>query len=502
MAQGGKAQKRQLSVAVVTSTIARPVLKQTIESVANQTRKATHYVFVHGEQYWDDAKKILEGTEAIGVYLPNNNGGDGYGMAPVYALAPYVVKEDILLYLDDDNFFEPEHVQELVDLIESNDLDWAYSLRRIVDDLGNLLFEDDCESLGYFPNASNLHITDNSCYAVKTTVARMFSAAWHVPVISDRNFLKALLDNKRPGGCTGNATSNYRLSKDGSGSMSIEAFINNNKVMQERYNGNFPWRAASVMRDNTVNSDKRKAHLFVATPMYGGMCTGYFTNSMISMAAVMRHHNVDMSFSSMFNESLIQRGRNALADQFLQRPECTHLLFIDADIKFDPNDIPAMIDADVDIICGIYPKKEINWHSVEKAAKNGVPVNEWTRHTGSLVVNLVDYAGTVTVPRDQPVEIWNGGTGFMLIKREVFEGLKDKVGSYVNDVAVINGNISARITEYFACSIEPGTERLLSEDYHFCKVARDNGYKIYAAPWVTLGHFGTYLFEGTLIPAP
>ena len=70
------------------------------------------------------------------------------------------------------------------------------------------------------------------------------------------------------------------------------------------------------------------------------------------------------------------------------------------------------------------------------------------------------------------------------------------------DVTIINGNITEKIVEYFACSIEPETQRLLSEDYHFCRVARLNGYKIYAAPWVTLGHFGTYLFEGGLVPAP
>ena len=203
----------------------------------------------------------------------------------------------------------------------------------------------------------------------------------------------------------------------------------------------------------------------------------------------------------MFNESLIQRGRNALVHQFL-KTQCTHLMFIDADIKFDPNHIPPMVDANVDILCGIYPKKEIDWNSVKKASDEGVEAKELAKRTGSLVVNLVDYAGAVTVPVDKPVEIWAGGTGFMLIKREVLEGLADKVESYNNDVTIINGNITEKIVEYFACSIEPETQRLLSEDYHFCRVARLNGYKIYAAPWVTLGHFGTYLFEGGLVPAP
>lgn len=250
-------------------------------------------------------------------------------------------------------------------------------------------------------------------------------------------------------------------------------------------------------------SPAQKAHLFVATPMYGGMCTGYFTNSLIAMASVLPSNGISMSFSCMFNESLIQRGRNALADQFLKNEACTHLMFIDADIKFNAHDIIKMVEADKEIICGIYPKKEINWPSVERASKDGVPSNELTKHTGSLVVNLVGYAGEVTVARNEPVEIWNGGTGFMLIKREVLEGLVDKVDSYTNDVNVIHSTFSpSKITEFFACSIEPETNRLLSEDYHFCRVARNNGYKIWAAPWVELGHFGTYLFEGTLIPAP
>jgi hypothetical protein len=162
-----------------------------------------------------------------------------------------------------------------------------------------------------------------------------------------------------------------------------------------------------------------------------------------------------------------------------------------------------MIAADKDILCGIYPKKEINWPMVERAVKSGVPANQLANHTGSLVVNLVGYAGSVTVPRDKPVEIWNGGTGFMLIKRKVFDKLKKVLPSYNNDVTIVGAkNNVQRITEYFACSIEAGTERLLSEDYYFCMKARENGIKVHAAPWVQLGHFGTYLFEGTLLPAP
>jgi hypothetical protein len=237
--------------------------------------------------------------------------------------------------------------------------------------------------------------------------------------------------------------------------------------------------------------------------MYGGMTTGYYCQSLVNMTAVMRANDIDMSFSCMFNESLIQRGRNALAHGFLNKKDATHLMFIDADIRWNPADIVPMIEADKDIICGIYPKKEINWQGVERAVHEGTDWKELPKRTGSLVVNLVGYEGAVTVPIDKPVEIWAGGTGFMLIKREVFDDLKDKVSSYKNDVTILAGDLGQEpILEYFACSIEPETERLLSEDYHFCRVARLNGHKIYAAPWVRLGHFGTYLFEGGLLPAP
>jgi len=245
--------------------------------------------------------------------------------------------------------------------------------------------------------------------------------------------------------------------------------------------------------------EAEKPHIFVATPMYGGMCAGFYTQSIISLIKVCRSADIDVSFSFMFNESLITRARNGLTKKFLQSP-ATHLMFIDADIKFNPEQIIPMVYAKKEIICGIYPKKEINWSSVKQAIDQGIPTENLSNFTGSFVVNLVGYEGEVTVPINQPCEIWNGGTGFMLIERKVFEDLADKVPSYTNDVYDINKQlVEEEIKEYFTTSIEPGTNRLLSEDYHFCKLARDNFIKVWAAPWVQLGHLGSYLFDGHLI---
>ena len=246
----------------------------------------------------------------------------------------------------------------------------------------------------------------------------------------------------------------------------------------------------------------KKPKIFVATPMYGGQCFGFYTQSILQLQALMQQEGIDSAFSFMFNESLITRARNALADAFI-KSNSTHLLFIDSDIGFNPHDVVKMIKADVDMIGGIYPKKEINWDSVKRAMDQGVPNESIQYYTGSFVVNLVGYAGEVTVPFHEPCEIYNAGTGFLLIKREVFDKLSEHVPTYKNDVKDLGNTLqnTQEIKEFFATSIEPETGRLLSEDYHFCYIWRKIGGKVYAAPWAQLTHNGFYSFQGRLTPS-
>lgn len=243
-----------------------------------------------------------------------------------------------------------------------------------------------------------------------------------------------------------------------------------------------------------------KVKVLIATPMYGGFCTGFYLQCMLQTQGVFSSNGIESMMSFMFNESLITRARNSLAHNFM-KTDATHLLFIDADIVWNANDLIPMIMADKDVICGIYPKKEINWKGVTDAVKADVPLDQLKNHTGAWVINLVDYQGEVTVPAGDPLEIWAGGTGMMLIKREVFTKLAETVPTYNNDVVDLSGNtkVGDKIHEFFATSIEPGTDRLLSEDYHFCRLWRLAGGKIYAAPWMNLGHMGSYLFEGQLV---
>ena len=247
-------------------------------------------------------------------------------------------------------------------------------------------------------------------------------------------------------------------------------------------------------------TDKKQIQLFIATPMYGGLCNGSYTVGLLTAVGIFANNGIAMQYAHMMNESLITRARNALAKDFLAS-ESTHLMFIDADIGFNPQDIVRMVNADKEIICGIYPKKEINWLEVTKAVNAGVPPQELHKHTGAFVVNLVGGATSAEGDMYTPLEIANGGTGFMLIKREVFEVLIGRVPTYTNDMfaAIDDQTKKEEINEFFTTSIDKESgNRLLSEDYHFCKIAREAGFKVWAAPWAQLTHTGTYIFSGAL----
>jgi hypothetical protein len=241
---------------------------------------------------------------------------------------------------------------------------------------------------------------------------------------------------------------------------------------------------------------KLKTNIFIATPMFGGMCYGTYADSLANSIYVFMNAKIPLTYSFRHNEALITKGRDDLASEFMQT-DCSHLMFIDADIGFDAKDILSMVDADKDVICGLYPRKGIDWDQVAQAARDDVPTQELPKHSGSFPINALN-GKNITEAMDssgqQPVEVRNAGTGFMLIKREVLESLVDKVPQYF---AVVDGLVTSKVRkQYFDTSIDPADNVLLSEDFHFCKLVRDNGFKVWVAPWVVSSHTGTYTFTG------
>jgi hypothetical protein len=251
----------------------------------------------------------------------------------------------------------------------------------------------------------------------------------------------------------------------------------------------------------------RKRKILIATPMYGGMCGGSYTKSTADLASMAAQYGMDVRFYYLFNESLITRARNYLVDEFL-RSDCTHLMFIDADIGFDPNDVIALsviaeAGNDKEIVCGPYPKKCIAWEKIKRAVDRGFadkdPEN-LEKYVGDYVFNPKQGSGSI--PLDEPVEVLEGGTGFMMIQRSALEKFAAAYPQYnylPDHVRTAHFDGTREIMQYFQAEIDPKSKRYLSEDYWFCQKMWDIDVKTWLCPWMKLQHMGSYVFAGSLI---
>ena len=231
-------------------------------------------------------------------------------------------------------------------------------------------------------------------------------------------------------------------------------------------------------------------HLVIGTPMYGGMCTSEYTQSLLNLSESANKSDVKLTTIFLGNESLIQRGRNTIAHHFMELPDATHLLFIDADIKFRTEDIVKMIQADKSLIIGPVALKGYNWDEIRQAAING---EDNIGRTGG-VFNINRLPGIDMVNENEPFEIEHGGNAFMMIRRDCFETLKPHTPIYTNGGRSLPDGVE--IKDYFRVEINKDTNHLLSEDYFFCHSYRQVGGKGWCAPWVETGHFGSHLFNG------
>ena len=260
------------------------------------------------------------------------------------------------------------------------------------------------------------------------------------------------------------------------------------------------------MKIEMTTDELRKYSIFLGTPMYGGNCSGMFCKSTSDLSKLCAQHGIELQEYFLFNESLVQRARNYVVDEFL-RSKCTHMIFVDADIGFNPKDVLTLLALQVSdpekyqIMTAPYPKKTIAWEKVKTAVKNGKAENptDLAFYSADYVFNPAKNVSSFRI--DEPVEVAEGGTGFMLIPREVFE--KYAVAfpelSYKPDhVRTENFDGSREITAFFDCAIDPVSKRYLSEDYFFCYNARKIGITIHMCPWMNLQHVGTYIFRGSM----
>ena len=247
----------------------------------------------------------------------------------------------------------------------------------------------------------------------------------------------------------------------------------------------------------------RKNKFFVATPCYGGQLMEPYFRSTVKLMTFFNQHQIPLAFGTIANESLVTRARNVLLAYFLNS-DYTHLLFIDADIEFQVEDVLKLYAANKDVVVGAYPKKGVAWQRIKDniAAKPDVQLTdkEIAAHGSDYAVNFkfVNKEQKSIAVENGLVKLHDAGTGFMMIKREAILKLLKAYPElkYNNDVNINNNQINEHFYALFDTMIDPVDRRYLSEDYTFCRRWQEIGGDIWLDPSISLNHYGHFCFQG------
>ena len=250
--------------------------------------------------------------------------------------------------------------------------------------------------------------------------------------------------------------------------------------------------------------------VMVATPCYGGQLSVYYFKSFIDLVKEFQNRGVDYIIQMISNESLITRARNTIVSNFYRYKDnngtLDYLMFIDSDIQFDPDAVIRLIGHDKDVVVAPYPMKMINFNQVEYKS---LSARELAMNTTEYVINLKFESeeqrqkGQINL-HEGLMEVIDGGTGFMLIKRSVIEKMIKHYPelTYTNDAHEVKVDGTTAFdtvnTNYalFDTMIDPDDKRYLSEDYAFCRRWQMMGGQVWLDPFITLNHVGNHIFQG------
>jgi hypothetical protein len=236
--------------------------------------------------------------------------------------------------------------------------------------------------------------------------------------------------------------------------------------------------------------------LMIGTPCFGGQLSTLYFASMFNLQSALRAYpNVEMTVQLRDGDALITRARANVVAAFLDDPKTTHLLFIDADIGFEPDQVLRLLSSGADVVAGTYPIKRINWDKVHKVIGTGKP------NTRSAAL---DYVLEMKNPNHIAAvkgfaRMRYAGTGFLMIKRHVLEKMCQYYQSlqfrHEHSTAEGLANSPNRFA-LFECIVDPETRTYLSEDFSFCKRWTDMGGEIWADLESRLNHVGPVTFYG------
>lgn len=240
-----------MSAVVITPTTGLPTLADAIRSVANQTEKVDHWIVIDGNEH---AQKVIDICNANNygqkiVAIPDNTGrptrhhlgaGRKYNGHRIYGAMAYLINHNAVFLLDEDNWYEPEHCRTMLHNMEIMNTQWTYSLRNIVDQSGNFIYRDDCDSLGIFPNWKRIPFVDMNCYCFRAGFYADLAPWFYGELHADKTIFQvatARVERHYQIGTTGLYTVNYRARPE-----AITGFFNPGmKEIKKMYGDNKPW---------------------------------------------------------------------------------------------------------------------------------------------------------------------------------------------------------------------------------------------------------------------
>lgn len=248
-----------------------------------------------------------------------------------------------------------------------------------------------------------------------------------------------------------------------------------------------------------MTSTALRPSIFLATPAYGGQASVQFFKALLDLQPACEARGVGLKIEMTGGDALITRARSRMATQFLEDTDHTHLMFVDSDIGFRPEQVFRLLDADRDLVGGVYPLKKVNWDRVRPAAQAGIKDLQ-AASLGYVVRFLASETQTVELDEDGFGPVEAVGTGFMLIRRRVLERIRDahpELRCTLGD----DSRTARQATLFFDTMIDPDTREHLSEDYAFCRRWRDLGGAVFADFRSRLSHIGHAVYTGSLADA-
>jgi len=263
-----------------------------------------------------------------------------------------------------------------------------------------------------------------------------------------------------------------------------------------------------------------KPVVYILTPCFASLCYVNYVHCLMNTIEVFRKNNIELIIEFCRNDSLVSRARNNLVARAMSNPRMTHIMFIDNDISWDPNDILKLLIADKNLVGGIYPLKNYNWNDLIKDKKdpsntNPNMVNKWIERKNNsqfkdcisdesiIQFNLlrynVNYLNNNLNIEKNLAKVKHLATGFMMIKRNLIEKMSIAFPStkYVDDVNFLKPEENKFAYALFDCGVEEG--HYFSEDWLFCHRWSKMGGTIWIDVSISLTHTGIEDYHGCYI---